>query len=249
MVAGHMRRRTVLASVSTSVGLAGCAGLTGSDDSSATGTPDETERTLSADAVRFRTALRYRQNDDSLVVAEPERDQFVAVEVPERTGYPDAYDCEFALDGERFFHVTDRDGFRVDYRAGEGGTLWYDVPASDADRAALVAGGTRHPVPAAERSKFSRLPDLSLSALDVPESVDGGTFRVVISAENDGDRAGEFLAGVNRAGRFERLSVEVAPGETASTTTRLDVTADSGETERFGFVYPGGFRNVTVPVE
>lgn len=258
-----MRRRHVLTSLLAAVGLSGCAGQR---PSSSTATPSSTEtanvtgsptETRPASVV-VRSALRYVHNVDAIAVRPPSRDQFAFV-APPRIGTappPDAYTLE--LGDERFTPLSRIPGFTLHTPGvGEaytedksGGWLVFDVSTVEAERGVLLRRDTRIPLPKESLSRFATVPAFEVRAVDVPDSVaPGGTVEVTVTVQNEGSRAGLFLAGIQRGGAFDTIDLRAGVGETATSSRLLAVRADAGGEEYVRFVSAGESTGFTVPVE
>lgn len=207
--------------------------------------------------VRFRAAYRHVINVDGIRVVAPEADQFAFVHPPPTDGNsspdgnppPDAF--ALALGDRRIAPTTFPRRYRswtpgiesVYVPAARDGWLVFDVPvveANETNDAALVFDGTRYPMPDEARSRLARAPELTLESVSVPESVrDGERIELGVTAANDGDREGLFLAGFRFSGLPKTIEVQVPPGETRSAAVTYE-SHGAGGSMHFDFDYPGG---------
>lgn len=242
-----MRRRQFLATAALAAGLAGCPVPIGGPATTAP-SPD----------VTLRSALRYVVNNDAVGVAPPEAAQFAFVRSPSAaTGRP-LEDFALELDDREFAPRSSIPGFQlltprvgqVYVDANRSGWLAFDVPTVDAASGALVADGTRYPLPADSLPRFAAAPDLVPESVATPGTVaPEGNYAVRVTVSNDGGREGTFLAGFQRNGLFRTVEVAVPAGGTEAVTRRLEVLADAGQEEVVRFVWAGGRETYEVPVE
>lgn len=245
-----MDRRQFLATTALAAGLAGCP--TGSVPIGGPAT------TAPSPDVTLRSALRYVVDNDAVGVAAPEAAQFAFVRPPPgAVGEPPG---DFALElGDREFAPRSSiPGFQlltpgvgqVYVDAKRSGWLAFDVPTVEAASSALVADGTRYPLPADSLPRFAAAPDLAPESVATPETVaPEGNYEVRVTVSNDGGREGTFLAGFQRGGLFRTVEVAVPAGGTEAVTRRLEVLADAGQEEAVRFVWAGGYETHGMPVE
>ena len=259
-----MRRRQFVAALPLASGLAGCLGRE-STETTSTDSPESTETTSTATGTpepvetvspTLRSSYRYVINVDAIGVTPPERAQFAFVRPPdaheERT--LDVYTLE--LGSERFAPATSVSGF-TSWTPGidsvytddqRGGSLRFDVPAVEADSAALLGDGRRWQLDESTREHLARAPDLSLDSLQVPDSVEPDErFELGVTVSNDGDRTGTFLAGFRTGGYPKTIEVSVNPGSTESGAVTFEAFDDEREMS-FAYSGPGANERVSVTV-
>jgi hypothetical protein len=242
-----MYRRSVLAALPATLGLAGCVGR-GSLSA------DSPKKTLSRGSVRFSSALRYGVADDHVGVDAPANDQFVFIRPPEETqgAPPDEFALE--IDDQRFHPLRDIPGFTLvtpvvsdAYTAKRPeGSLVFDVPAVEASSATLVHEETQYAIPDHNQSQFETASAMELKAVEAPDAATSGHASVSVTVRNTGDRRGLFLGGFNHGGVNKRIQPLVEPDATTTEDVLLRIWGDSGDTNRFAFVYPGGSKTFTV---
>ena len=260
-----MRRRQFVAALPLVSGLAGC--LSGSEPTESTGTdrpgPAETTSTDTGTpepaetvSTTLRSSYRYGINDDAIGVASPERAQFAFVRPPDahEERPPDAYALK--LGSERFAPATSVSGF-MSWTPGidsvytddrRGGSLRFDVPAVEADSAALLGDGRRWRLDESARERLATAPDLRLDSLQVPNSVEPNErFELGVTVSNDGDRTGTFLAGFRTGGYPKTIEVNVDPGSTESGSVTFEAFDDEREMS-FAYSGPGTDERVSVVV-
>jgi hypothetical protein len=269
-----MRRRKFLAALPLATGFAGCTGGSGApgsadpptDDrpsattetttSTATAIPTATEAPPTVSTI-LRASYRYIVNTDGIGVTAPDRAQFAFVyPLADELGRPpEAFALE--LGDQRVEPARSVEGihnwtpgvssvYTDDEREG---ALRFDVPTVETESAALAVDGRRYPLSRSDVDDFASAPALSLSSVSVPESVPpDGSIELGVTAVNDGDREGLFLAGFRHSGLPKRVGVTVPPGETASNSVRYDVFYDEGAMS-FAFDYPGDDRSYEVAIE
>jgi len=258
-----MNRRETLCAAAAALGLSGCLGelRTGTASSpqpsdTTTDTEDNSETELPSSDVLFSPSIRYIQNNDSIGVDNPTKAQFCFVKMPQETGFPAPEDVELVVESGKFDPVTDIPGFRVEMpdisqvytESGGDGWLLFDIPVVDSSTGFLEYNNTQYKIPEDKLVPMSSLPDITMESVSFPDVVEGGSFTVTVEVSNSGEQNGRFLAGFNRDGGFETIEPEIGPDGTSISTVELQIAADSGEKDRFGFVYPDGFENYTVTV-
>ncbi|QPV62359.1 hypothetical protein I7X12_16690 [Halosimplex litoreum] len=190
-------------------------------------------------------------------MTEPTRSQFAFVSLPagELGRPPEAFALE--LVDRRFEPARSVEGIHnrtpgvssvyTDERRE--GALRFDVPTVETESAALAVDGRRYPLSGSDVTELASAPDLSLSSVSIPEPIPAdGSIELGVTATNDGDREGRFLAGFRHSGLPKRVDVTVPPGETASNSVRYDVFYDEGSMS-FAFDYPGDDRDYEVAIE
>jgi hypothetical protein len=205
----------------------------------------------------LRASYRHVVNTDGIDVTAPNRAQFAFVYPPadELGRQPEAFALE--LGDRRIEPAQSVEGFDIltpgvpsvytdEHREG---ALRFDVPTVETDSAALVVEGRRYPLSASDVEELASAPDLSLSSVSVPESVPAdASIELGVTATNDGDREGIFLAGFRHSGLPKTIDVTVPAGETVSKSIRYDVFYDEGSMY-FDFDYPSGDRNYEVAID
>lgn len=230
-----MRRRALLASLPVSLGLAGCLGGPGSQD---TDPPSRTPAAGQQANVIVRPAIGYRHGDDSYAVDPPENAQFAFVEPAGYEG--DASAAAFTLElGSREFsprtgvsgngvHMPDVSEVYGDH--GPSGSLVFDLPPVEADEGALVGDGTRYPLPDESLTTFATAPELAVQSVSVPETVGSDeSVDVAVTVLNDGRRAGEFFAAVRWNFSIQGfIEATVPAGETVTAEESFGHDIDDG---------------------
>lgn len=237
-----MRRRQALLSLPIVGSLPGCVSGWVSPDAD-------------SPPVRLRAARRYIAEDDALFVTTPDAAQFAFIEPPTSAPPPDAFTLE--LGDERFSpdsHPLGREAMpTIDVlytEASRGGWLVFDVPTSETTRGALIYDDTRYPLSDETISAVAVTPELTVSAIAVPDSVPADdTIEISVTVHNDGGREGVFLAGVQRGGQYTALETNISAGDSEDLSARLSVYADAGEVEQFRFVSPGEEWSYEIPVK
>jgi hypothetical protein len=260
-----MRRRTVLASLSTfaTVGCLGSRDATTPTEPPTNSTPTntrtatETETATPVSAVSFASAIRYFHSNDAVGIDPPENAQFAFVSPPSGVSAVPV-SISLKLGEETFTPRSSVPGFQLSMPSTESvytdtdrsGVLVFDLPRVEADSGVLVTPQGRHSIPTASLDTFAVAPTFEIRSVSLPETVtSNGYANVSVTVENVGDARGTFLAGFYGGSAFGTMETTVAPGERGTASGGMTVYAEPDSSAYMGVVWADGNEGESIPVE